>query len=102
MVAARLGCERAMVGTGWATSCPDCMDKLRKHYSHLVGGWFLARKAALALSGCMTTDGANYCMLVNKWVWSKSSVCLLTLEVDMGSVLESELWRYGILKACIC
>ena len=50
----------------------------------------------------MTTDGANYCMLVNKWVWSKSSVCLQTLEVDMGSVLESELWRYGILKACIC
>jgi len=38
MVAARLGCERAMVGTGWATSCPDCMDKLRKHYSHLVRG----------------------------------------------------------------
>ena len=42
MVAVRLGCERAMVGTGWATSCPDCMDRLRKHYSHLVGGSFLA------------------------------------------------------------
>ena len=36
MVAARLGCKRAMVGTGWATSHPDCMDRLRKHYSHLV------------------------------------------------------------------
>ena len=33
---ARLGCERAMVGTGWATSHPDCMDRLRKHYSHLA------------------------------------------------------------------
>ena len=38
MVAARLGCQRAMVGTGWANSCPGCMDKLRKRYSHLVGG----------------------------------------------------------------
>ena len=46
MVAARLGFERAMVGTEWATSCPDCMDRLRKHYSHIVEGWFLARKAA--------------------------------------------------------
>ena len=38
MVAARLGFERAMVGTRWATSCPDSMDRLRKHYSYLVGG----------------------------------------------------------------
>ena len=33
MVAARLGCERAMVGTGWATSRRECMDRLTKHYS---------------------------------------------------------------------
>ena len=39
----------------------------------------------------MTTDSADYCMLVNEWAWSKSQVCLLRLEVDMGSVLESEL-----------
>ena len=58
MVAARLGCKRAMVGTGWATSHPDCMDRLRKHYSHLVGGSFLARKAAWVLSGYMTTECA--------------------------------------------
>ena len=38
MVAARLGCERAMVGTGWATSHPDRMDRLTKHHSHLVQG----------------------------------------------------------------
>ena len=44
MVAARLGFERAMVRAGWATSCHDCMNRLRKHYSHLVEGWFLARK----------------------------------------------------------
>ena len=47
MVTARLGCERAMGGTWWATSCPDRMDRLTKHYSHLVEGWFLARKALL-------------------------------------------------------
>ena len=39
----------------------------------------------------MTTDSADYCMLVNEWTWSKSQVCLLRLEVDMSSVLESEL-----------
>ena len=36
-VAARLGCERVVVVTGWATSHPECMDRLTKHYSHLVG-----------------------------------------------------------------
>jgi len=49
----------------------------------------------------MTTESADYCMLVNEWVWSKSQ----RLEVDsVGSVLESELgqkWRYGALKACV-
>ena len=55
-VAARLGFEKAMVGTGRATPRPDCMDRLRKHSSHLAEGWFLARKAAWSLSGCMATD----------------------------------------------
>ena len=59
MVAARLGFQNAMVGTGRATPRPDCMDSLRKHYSHLAEGWFLARKAAWALSGCMATDSAD-------------------------------------------
>ena len=96
MVAARLGFEKAMVGTGRATSRPDCMDRLKKHYSHHVEGRFLARKAAWALSRCMATDSADYYMLVNEWAWSKSRDCLLRLKADMGSVLESELgqkWR---------
>ena len=38
MVSARLGCERVMVGTGWATTYAECMNRLTKHYSHLVGG----------------------------------------------------------------
>ena len=91
ILADRLGFEKAMVGTGKATPRPDCMDRLRKHYSHLAEGWFLARKAAWALSRCMATDSADYYMLVNEWVWSKSRDCLLRPEVDMGAVLESEL-----------
>ena len=104
MVAARLGCQSAMVGTGWANSCPGCMDRLRKRYSHFVEGSFLAGKVAWALSRCMTTESADYCMLANEWAWSRSRVCLLRLEVDLGSVLELELgqkWRYSALKACI-
>ena len=66
MVAVRLGLERAIVGTRWATSQPDCMDRLKKHYSHLCRGLIsLTRKAVWALSGCMTTDRADYCMLIN-------------------------------------
>ena len=63
-------------GHGWdqvTTPHPDFMDRLRKHYSHLVEVWFLARKAAWAMSGCMTTE---YCMLVNEWVWSVTSLLI--------------------------
>jgi len=38
MVAARLGFEKAMVGTRRATPRPDCMDRLRKYYSQ-AGFW---------------------------------------------------------------
>ena len=77
---------------GGPTPRPDCMDRLRKHYSHLVEDWFLARKAAWALSGCMATDSADYCMLVmSGFVQSHETACLLRPEVDMGAVLESEL-----------
>ena len=94
-----------LAGTGWATSHAHCMDRLTKHCPQLVEGWFLARKAAWALSRCMTTESGYYCMVVNEWVWSESRVCLLRLEVNLGSVLESELGqklRYGALKACVC
>ena len=74
MVAARLSCQSAMVGTGWANSCPGCMSRLRKRYSHLVGSSFLAGKVAWTLSGCMTTESTDYCMLVNEWAWSRSQV----------------------------
>ena len=51
-----------------------------------VGGAILGREGCFSLSGL------------------RLRVCLLRLEVDLGSVLESELgqkWRYGVLKVCI-
>ena len=70
-----------MVGIRRATPRSDCMDRLRKHYSHLAEGWFLARMAAWSLSGCMVSDSVDYYMLVNEWVWSKPRDCLLMPEV---------------------
>ena len=64
MVAARLGYQSAMVGTGSDNSCPGCMDRLRKCYLYLVEGSFLAGKAAWAVSGRLSTKSADYCMLV--------------------------------------
>ena len=98
MVAARLGCQSAMVGSGWANSCPGCMDRLRKRYSHLIGGSFLAGKVAWALSMCLTTESAHYCMLINEWAWLRSRVCLLRLEgglgfsFGVGAWTEMEMW----------
>ena len=102
MVAARLGCERAMVGT-WARSHPDCMDRLRKHYFHLVEGWFLARKAAWSLSrqlivlsiACsLLRRYACYCVGMAKgWKWTRVQFC--------SQSLDRNAWRYGVLKACI-
>ena len=104
MAAARLGCKRTVVGTGWANSRPGCMSRLRKCYSHPSVGSFLAGKASWALSGCLPIESADHCMLVNEWAWLRSRVCLLRLEVELGSVLETELGqkrRYGALKACL-
>ena len=58
-----LGLKEPWLGPGG----PPRMDKLRKYYSHLVGSWFLARKAAWALGRCSTTRSADYFMLVNEW-----------------------------------
>ena len=60
------------------------MDRLRKRYSHLVGDSVLAGKPACALSGCLTTKSSDYCILVYEWVWLRSLVCLLGLEVGSG------------------
>ena len=52
-------------------------DRDRRHYSHLVLDSILARKAAWALSVCLTTESADYCKLINEWVWLRSRVSLL-------------------------
>ena len=88
MVPARLGCKSIVVGTEWANAYPGCMDRLRKCYSHLVG----AGKATWgSWGGCLMTNSADHCMLVNEWALLRSRVWFLRLEVDLGSALESEL-----------
>ena len=84
MAATRLGCKGNMVGTGWANFHPGCMDGLRNPYSHLVGGSFLSGKGAWVLSGGLSSVNPDYCMLVNEWVWLRSQVCLLSVQV-LGS-----------------
>ena len=95
-VTRRVTCARLGPG-GPILALHGCMDRPRNCYSHLVGGLFLAGKAAWALSRCLTTESADCCMLVNEWAWLRSQVCLLRLKVDLGSVLESELNRNGDL-----
>ena len=56
-------------GGGGCSHANPCMNRPRKHYSHLVGGSFLAGRIAWALSGCLTTENTDYCMLVNEWAW---------------------------------
>ena len=60
MATARLGCKSTMVGIGWANSHPGCMSQLRIHYSHRLGGSFLAGKASSAPSGCLPAESADY------------------------------------------
>jgi len=43
----------------------------------------------------MTNESADYCMLVIEWVWLRSRVCLLMLEVKLGSDWSQTLDRNG-------
>ena len=60
MVGARLGCNSAIVGTGYANSCPGCMET---EIFPCTGSSFLAGKAGWARSGCLTTESADYCLI---------------------------------------
>ena len=44
----------------------------------------------------MTTESADYCMFLTEWAWSRSRVCLLTLEPLMTSLCT----RHATLAAC--
>ena len=78
-----LAVKAPWLGPGWANSCPGYMERLRKHYSHVVEDSFLAEKAAWAMSRCLTTKSADYCVLVNEWAWFK----VMSLLVKSGSGL---------------
>ena len=54
----------------------------------------MARKAAWALSECMTTESADYCMLSTEWEWLRSQVSLIMLEVD-------QFWSQSLKILCI-
>ena len=69
MVAAMLGCERAMIGPAGPPLALTAWTGLQNTTLTLLDGWFLTRKAACPLNGCMTTDSADYCMLVNERAW---------------------------------
>ena len=93
----RLGFEKAMVGTGRATPHSDCMDRLRKHYSHLAEDWFLARKAAWALRGCIATNSADYYMLVNEWV----TRLLIKARSGHGCSFGVRAWTKMEIRSCV-
>ena len=97
MVAARLGFEKAMVGTRRATPRSDCMGRLKKHYSHLAEGWFLARKAAWSLSGCMATDSADSGGVGQDHVQQ----LLLTLHSFHYGVLHREKKHMASTNSCV-
>ena len=64
----------------------------------LLSPSFSSREGGLGSERVLPTENADYCMLINEWTLLRSRVCLVRLEVDLGSVLESELgqkWRYG-------
>ena len=56
----RLGCQRGMVGTGWANPHPSYLNRLIKLSS--CRRLILAGTAVMALSGQLLTTNADYCM----------------------------------------
>ena len=64
MVATRLGCKGVVVDPRSANSHPGCVNGLRKHYSHFVGGLFLAAKAGWVMKECLPTENTDYYMFI--------------------------------------
>ena len=63
MAAARLGWH------GWH-QVDQFLPWLHKQaWKTLLSPSFWAGKAAWAQSGCLPTENADYCMLVNEWAW---------------------------------
>ena len=76
MVAARLGFERAMVGTGWVTPTLTAWTGLENtaltFYSVV---FWQGRLLGLAVSGCRAISSADYCMLIRTCINSSYGQC---------------------------
>lgn len=59
VVAAKLGCKEAMIGSEWVNSHPGCMNRQRKCYSHLLGV-HSRQERLLGFEGYLPTKNANY------------------------------------------
>ena len=68
----------------WANSCPGCINRLRKHYSEILGGSFPTGKASWALSRCLPTESGDYCMLINEFGMVKVVSLLILAESEVG------------------
>ena len=67
----------------------------------------MAGKAAWALSRCLTTENADYFMLVSEWAWLRLLLLfkLIMAKSGVGSSFELELgqkWRHGALRHVSC
>ena len=53
----------------WLHHTAHCAENIYFLCAGSVGGSFLAGKGSWALSGCLTTESADYCMPINEWAW---------------------------------
>ena len=97
--AARPCYKKGMVDTRQANFHSGCMNRHRKHYSHLIGGSFLAGKGLWALSRSLPIESAYYCIVINAWTWSR--VCLLSLKLHFSPVWRQSSGRKEDVKG-IC
>ena len=97
MVAVASGYKKGLVSTGWPVFLLSCTNERRKWSFHLVGAPFLAFRRLSVWRYVLWSEGLDYWMLANEWVWSGSWTCkeLLKEAVDQVSRANSwQKWRY--------
>ena len=60
------------------------------------GGFVLADKAVLALSGYLLNENAGCCMLLNEWTWLSARVCLIWLKFSLSPNSETKICIEGM------
>ena len=60
------------------------MNRLRKLYSHIVEGSFLAGKVAWVVIRQLPTNNTNNYMLVHEFAWLRLCVHIFCLKVHLG------------------